>query len=202
MCFSLLGILDLLLNFPGFHRWKFTDVLRNVLKIIVSLAWAIILPLFYVNYFNVAPNKIKDMLSSFREMKDIPQLYILVVALYMLPNILAAALFIFPMFRRWIENSDWLIIRFLLWWSQVWSLPCFPVSNFFLLDTIITALFLYFLSSGYRNSIFFSLTASTLLQPRIYVGRGMHDSQFSLIKWVWGKLIFMSYCAYKQPWTF
>ncbi|KAJ6682790.1 GLUCAN SYNTHASE-LIKE PROTEIN [Salix koriyanagi] len=130
-------ILDLVLNFPGFHKWKFTDVLRNVLKIIVSLAWAIILPLCYVHSFKAAPDKIKDLLSFFKEVKDIPALYLLAVAVYMLPNILAAALFIFPMLRRWIENSDWLIIRFLLWWSQ----------------------------------------------PRIYVGRGMHESQFVLIKY-------------------
>ncbi|KAL3591436.1 hypothetical protein D5086_010076 [Populus alba] len=131
------SILDLVLNFPGFHKWKFTDVLRNVLKIIVSLAWAIILPLCYVHSFKVAPDKIKDLLSFFKEVKDIPALYLLAVAVYMLPNILATALFIFPMLRRWIENSDWLIIRFLLWWSQ----------------------------------------------PRIYVGRGMHESQFVLIKY-------------------
>jgi callose synthase len=93
-----------------------------VLKIIVSLAWAIILPLCYVHSFKVAPDKIKDLLSFFKEVKDIPALYLLAVAVYMLPNILAAALFIFPMLRRWIENSDWLIIRFLLWWSQVCSL--------------------------------------------------------------------------------
>ncbi|KAH8507558.1 hypothetical protein H0E87_009923 [Populus deltoides] len=120
-CLRLLqSILDLVLNFPGFHKWKFTDVLRNVLKIIVSLAWAIILPLCYVHSFKVAPDKIKDLLSFFKEVKDIPALYLLAVAVYMLPNILAAALFIFPMLRRWIENSDWLIIRFLLWWSQVY----------------------------------------------------------------------------------
>uniref|UniRef100_A0A6N2KVC5 1,3-beta-glucan synthase n=1 Tax=Salix viminalis TaxID=40686 RepID=A0A6N2KVC5_SALVM len=137
-CLRLLqSILDLVLNFPGFHKWKFTDVLRNVLKIIVSLAWAIILPLCYVHSFKAAPDKIKDLLSFFKEVKDIPALYLLAVAVYMLPNILAAALFIFPMLRRWIENSDWLIIRFLLWWSQ----------------------------------------------PRIYVGRGMHESQFVLIKY-------------------
>ncbi|KAL5150341.1 Callose synthase 5 [Glycine soja] len=39
------------------------------------------------------------------------------------------------MLRRWIENSDWHIVRFFLWWSQ----------------------------------------------PSIYVGRGMHDSQFALM---------------------
>ncbi|KAG6775265.1 hypothetical protein POTOM_018709 [Populus tomentosa] len=136
-CAYVASILDLVLNFPGFHKWKFTDVLRNVLKIIVSLAWAIILPLCYVHSFKVAPDKIKDLLSFFKEVKDIPALYLLAVAVYMLPNILATALFIFPMLRRWIENSDWLIIRFLLWWSQ----------------------------------------------PRIYVGRGMHESQFVLIKY-------------------
>ncbi|PHU00377.1 Callose synthase 3 [Capsicum chinense] len=70
-------------------------------------------------------------------MKGIPPLYLMAVAVYLLPNLLTAALFIFPMLRRWIENSDWLVVRFLLWWSQ----------------------------------------------PRIYVGRGMHESQFALIKY-------------------
>ncbi|KAF2284431.1 hypothetical protein GH714_021804 [Hevea brasiliensis] len=131
------SILDLLLNFPGFHRWKFTDVLRNMLKIIVSLAWFIILPLCYAQAFNVSRRRIRDSLSFLRDVKEIPPLYVIAVVVYLIPNILAAALFIFPMFRRWIENSDWLVIRFLLWWSQ----------------------------------------------PRIYVGRGMHESQFALIKY-------------------
>ncbi|KAI8540658.1 hypothetical protein RHMOL_Rhmol08G0003600 [Rhododendron molle] len=131
------SMLDLILNFPGYHRWKFTDVMRNILKILVSLAWSVILPLCYVHTFQVAPDKIKDLLSFLNKVKGIPLLYIIVVAIYLLPNLLAAALFIFPMLRRWIENSDWHIIRFLLWWSQ----------------------------------------------PRIYVGRGMHESQFALIKY-------------------
>lgn len=130
------SMLDLFLNFPGYHRWRFTDTLRNVLKIIVSLAWAVALPLFYVHSF-VPPGRIKDVLSFLQDIKGFPPLYILAVAVYLLPNLLAAFLFIFPMLRRWIENSDWHIIRFLLWWSQ----------------------------------------------PRIYVGRGMHESQFALIKY-------------------
>lgn len=138
------SILDLILNFPGYHRWKFTDVLRNILKMVVSLAWAVILPLFYVHSF-VAPNKIRDVLSRLHEIKGIPTLYVVAVFLYLLPNLLAAVLFIFPMLRRWIENSDWHIIRFLLWWSQ----------------------------------------------PRIYVGRGMHESQFALLKYTifWALLL-------------
>ncbi|KAI3893658.1 hypothetical protein MKW92_030081 [Papaver armeniacum] len=136
--FALLqSVLDFVLNFPGYHRWKFTDVLRNLLKIVVSVAWAVILPLCYIQSSASAPEKIRELLKWFRQVKGIPPLYIMAVALYLLPNLLAAILFIFPMLRRWIENSDWHIIRFLLWWSQ----------------------------------------------PRIYVGRGMHESQFALIKY-------------------
>ncbi|RAL39881.1 hypothetical protein DM860_013082 [Cuscuta australis] len=132
------SVLDLILNSPGYHRWKFTDVLRNTLKIIVSLAWSIILPLCYAhqnNSFKLGP--IKDVFAFLNRFKGIPPLYIMAVAIYLLPNVLAAALFMFPMLRRWIESSDWLVVRFLLWWSQ----------------------------------------------PRIYVGRGMHESQFALIKY-------------------
>ncbi|KHN31144.1 Callose synthase 5 [Glycine soja] len=131
------SILDLALNFPGYHGWRFTDVLRNFLKVIVSLFWVVALPLFYVHSFKGAPDFIKDMLSFTDKIKGIPPLYMLAVAVYLLPNLLAAILFLFPMLRRWIENSDWHIIRLLLWWSQ----------------------------------------------PRIYVGRGMHENQFALLKY-------------------
>ncbi|KAI4345088.1 hypothetical protein L6164_012252 [Bauhinia variegata] len=131
------SILDLILNFPGYHRWRFTDVLRNILKVVVSLAWVIILPLVYVHSLKSAPESVKDLVSFFHRVKGIPALYILAVALYLLPNLLAAVLFLFPMLRRWIEDSDWHIVRFLLWWSQ----------------------------------------------PRIYLGRGMHESQFALLNY-------------------
>lgn len=113
------GVLDAVINFPMKRKWMFLDVMRSILKIVVSLAWAIVLPLFYVHSFNVAPQKIRDLLSFLGQLKAVPALYIMVVALYCLPNILSAALFLFPMLRRFIENSDWLIVRLLLWWSQV-----------------------------------------------------------------------------------
>ncbi|KAL4330238.1 hypothetical protein AHAS_Ahas13G0380100 [Arachis hypogaea] len=131
------SILDLLLNFPGYHRWKFTDVLRNILKVIVSLCWAIILSAFYVHAIKGSPQALKQLLSFLDKIEGIPPLYLFAVALYMLPNLLAAILFLFPMLRRWIENSDWHIVRLFLWWSQ----------------------------------------------PRIYVGRGMHENQFALLKY-------------------
>ncbi|KAH7862012.1 hypothetical protein Vadar_033662 [Vaccinium darrowii] len=131
------SMLDIVLNFPGYHRWKFTDVMRNILKLVVSLAWSLILPLCYVASFQVANEKIKDLLPFLNKVEGIPSLYIIAVAVYLLPNLLAAALFIFPMLRRWIENSDWHITRLLMWWSQ----------------------------------------------PRVYVGRGMHENQSTLIRY-------------------
>ncbi|KAL5728389.1 hypothetical protein ACHQM5_001481 [Ranunculus cassubicifolius] len=111
-------ILDFVLNFPGYHRWKFTDVLRNVFKIVVSLAWLIVLLVFYMKSLPVLPKNIKDLLTRLPQVNSMPPLYIVAVVLYLLPNILAAVIFIFPMLRRWIENSDWHIVRCLLWWSQ------------------------------------------------------------------------------------
>lgn len=123
---ELLGILDLLLNFPGYRRWTFSDVMRNILKLAVSLAWSLILPLCYVASSKVAHEKLQDLLpflskvkDNFSKVKGIPSLYIITLAIYLLPNLLAAALFIFPLLRRWIENSDWRITRLLMWWSQV-----------------------------------------------------------------------------------
>ncbi|KAG5392917.1 hypothetical protein IGI04_022880 [Brassica rapa subsp. trilocularis] len=58
---SILGILDIILNFPGFHRWKFTEILRNILKIAVSLAWCVVLPLCDAQSNSSAPG----MLSLF-----------------------------------------------------------------------------------------------------------------------------------------
>ncbi|KAI3725778.1 hypothetical protein L1987_65571 [Smallanthus sonchifolius] len=144
------SLLDIILNFPGYHRLKFTDVLRDILKIISCLAWSIVLPLCYIHQndnISLPFGKVEDILSSLNRFERIPSLYLMAVALYLLPNLLSAALFIFPMLRRWIENSDWLIVRFLLWWSQ----------------------------------------------PRIYVGRGMHESQFALLKYVQSLIVFTAY---------
>ncbi|CAL9211837.1 unnamed protein product [Musa hybrid cultivar] len=139
------SVLDVVLNFPGFHRWKFIDVLRNFLKILVSLVWAIILPLVYIDSpsINLPWNELSKWLH---QLNGVPPLYIMVVVLYLFPNILAGILFLFPMLRRWIENSDWHIVQLLLWWSQ----------------------------------------------PRIYVGRGMHESQFTLFKYTLFWLLLLS----------
>jgi len=115
------GILDFILNFPGSHRCKFIDVLRNILKIIVSAVWAVILPFFYISTAAKVNLLLKNLDKWFHYVKGVPTLYMMAVAVYLIPNVLSAALFLFPMFRRWIESSDWIIVRLLLWWSQVFN---------------------------------------------------------------------------------
>ncbi|KAH1217044.1 Callose synthase 5 [Glycine max] len=67
-----------------------------------------------------APQGLKQLLFFFKQIRGIPAFYMLAVALYLLPNLLAAVLFLFPMLRRWIENSNWHIVRFFfLWLSQI-----------------------------------------------------------------------------------
>lgn len=94
-------------------------MLRNFLKIFISVAWVIILPLFYVDTASNITLPWEGLTEWLHQVKGVPPLYIIAVALYMFPNILAAFMFLFPMLRRWIENSDWHIIRLLIWWSQV-----------------------------------------------------------------------------------
>ncbi|KAH0853208.1 hypothetical protein HID58_093402, partial [Brassica napus] len=90
-CFYLgwpMRILDIILNFPGFHRWKFTEILRNILKIAVSLAWCVVLPLCDAQSNSSAPGMLKQWISFLpRDVKGVPPLHILAVALYLLPNV-------------------------------------------------------------------------------------------------------------------
>lgn len=46
-------------------------------------------------------------------------LYNYFVAIYLLPNMLAGVLFLFPILRRSMERSNWHIIIMLMWWAQV-----------------------------------------------------------------------------------
>ncbi|KAL8143622.1 hypothetical protein V2J09_016654 [Rumex salicifolius] len=140
------SILDFFINFPGHRRWMFTDVLRSIMKIIVSLAWALALPLLYFRSVDVSHQNFQGLLSFNDNMDGVPPLYVLAVAIYIIPNMLAVAFFPFPLLRGWVEKSDWRILRLLMWWAQ----------------------------------------------PRVYVGRGMHESQFALIKYTlfWVLLLF------------
>eukprot|EP01018_Ginkgo_biloba_P029298 Gb_06219 [translate_table: standard] len=131
------AILDLVLSWKARQSMKFPQILRYVLKVVVAAAWVIILPVCYAHTWE-HPTGLNKIVKSWVGHKwKSPSLYISAVVIYLAPNVLGAALFLFPMIRRFFESSNWRIVNILMWWAQ----------------------------------------------PRLYVGRGMHESQFSLFKY-------------------
>ncbi|KAL2634599.1 hypothetical protein R1flu_006078 [Riccia fluitans] len=131
------GLLDIGMNVKAYRSIKFMGMLRLFSKLFVSIAWVIILSVCFVHTWENPTGLIKSVQEVLGSSWKSPSLYITAVAIYLVPNALAAILFIFPLLRRWIENSNWRIVRLLLWWSQ----------------------------------------------PRLYIGRGMHESQWTLFKY-------------------
>ncbi|XP_024527354.1 callose synthase 5 isoform X1 [Selaginella moellendorffii] len=131
------GVLDVIFSYKAYHSMRFTSTLRLFIKLVVSAAWVVVLSVLYVHTWESPRGLIGIIRRWLGHRWKNPSLYIAAVIVYVLPNVIGAFFFIFPAIRRWIENSNWRIIRFLLWWSQ----------------------------------------------PRLYVGRGMHEGQFTLFKY-------------------
>lgn len=129
--------------FDGILSWKcrrsmsFYVKLRYLLKIVSAAAWVIVLPVTYAYTWENPPGFAQTIKSWFGSNGNSHSLFILAVVIYLLPNMLAASLFLFPFLRRALEGSHYKVVMLMMWWSQ----------------------------------------------PRLYVGRGMHESTLSLIKY-------------------
>jgi callose synthase len=44
--------------------------------------------------------------------------YTYAVTIYLIPNVLAALLFVLPPLRRTMERSNWRIVTLIMWWAQ------------------------------------------------------------------------------------
>uniref|UniRef100_A0A7N0T2R9 1,3-beta-glucan synthase n=1 Tax=Kalanchoe fedtschenkoi TaxID=63787 RepID=A0A7N0T2R9_KALFE len=130
------AMLDIILSFNAWMSLKFTQILRYLLKFAVAAVWAVVLPIGYSSSFNNPTGLVKFFRSWGRDWQN-QSFYSYCVAIYMIPNILAAVLFLFPPVRRTIERANWRIVAILMWWAQ----------------------------------------------PKLYVGRGMHEDLLSLIKY-------------------
>ncbi|KAI5078937.1 hypothetical protein GOP47_0006608 [Adiantum capillus-veneris] len=127
-------VLDVLLNFKAYSS---VNKLRLFLKLVVAIAWVIALPVCYAHSWDTPNGILKVIKTWLKQTGKIPSLYITAVIVYLLPNVLGALLFLLPFLRRWIENSNWRIFHYMLWWSQ----------------------------------------------PRLYIGRAMHEGLFALFKY-------------------
>lgn len=95
--------------------------LRYILKAVSAAAWVIILPVSYA-YSWKNPSGFGQMIKNwFGNSPGSPSLFILAVLIYLSPNMLSALLFLFPFIRRGLERSNYKIVMFMMWWSQVWG---------------------------------------------------------------------------------
>lgn len=139
--------------------------LRYILKVVSSAAWVVILPVTYAYTWENPPGFARTIKSWFGNNANSPTLFILAVVIYLSPNMLAAVLFLFPSIRRFLERSNYRIVMLMMWWSQV----------------CILSLALIVIPQNQQWKIINSELLN-ILQPRLYVGRGMHESTFSLFK--------------------
>ncbi|KAF3584268.1 hypothetical protein F2Q69_00025984 [Brassica cretica] len=128
--------LDIILSFGAWKSLKFSQILRFITKFLMAAMWAIILPIAYSKSVQNPTGLIK-FFSSWVQSWPHQTLYNYAIALYVLPNILAAVFFLLPPLRRIMERSNMRIVTLIMWWAQ----------------------------------------------PKLYVGRGMHEEMFALFKY-------------------
>ncbi|KAM0909445.1 hypothetical protein ACQ4PT_014810 [Festuca glaucescens] len=108
--------LEIILNWKAWRSLVCSQMIRHVLKFVVSIGWLIILPVTYSSSIQ-NPTGLVKFFSNWINFQS-QSIYNFAVALYMLPNIFSALFFIFLPIRRALERSNSRIVRFLLWWTQ------------------------------------------------------------------------------------
>ncbi|KAF0934523.1 hypothetical protein E2562_025619 [Oryza meyeriana var. granulata] len=131
------AILDIILSWKARRSMSLAGKLRYILKLISAAAWVVILSVTYAYTWENPTGLARTIKSWLGDGQNQPSLYILAVVIYLAPNMLSAALFLFPVLRRALERSNLKVVTFMMWWSQ----------------------------------------------PRLFVGRGMHEGAFSLFKY-------------------
>ncbi|KAJ7948313.1 Callose synthase [Quillaja saponaria] len=87
---------------------------RMVMKSIVAAAWIVIFGVFYGriwsqrNHDRTWSNEANNRLVNFLE----------VAVVFIIPELLAVALFVLPWIRNFLENTNWRIFYMLSWWFQ------------------------------------------------------------------------------------
>ncbi|KAL8510691.1 hypothetical protein ACS0TY_017495 [Phlomoides rotata] len=109
--------LDIIFSIGAWRSLKFNQILRYLLKFALATFWLVVMPVTYSRSFQ-NPTGILRFFNSLGADWQSHSLFDYCVAIYLIPNMLAAFLFLFPFLRRSIERSNWRIITILMWWSQ------------------------------------------------------------------------------------
>ncbi|KAI3697348.1 hypothetical protein L6452_30307 [Arctium lappa] len=113
------AVVDLVMMWKARFSMSFHVKLRYVLKTVAAAAWVIILPTTYSYGLDNPSGLGETMKNWFGNGSSSPSLFILAIVVYLSPNMLTALLFLLPFIRRRLEKSDYRIVRFIMWWSQL-----------------------------------------------------------------------------------
>ncbi|KAH6822887.1 glucan synthase-like 7 [Perilla frutescens var. hirtella] len=111
------AVLDIVLSFNAWRSLKYTQTLRYLLKLAVAAFWLVVMPVSYSRSVQ-NPRGVIRFFNALGGDWQTQSLYYYCVAIYLIPNIFSAILFLFPCLRRSMERSNWRIISILMWWSQ------------------------------------------------------------------------------------
>ncbi|KAJ3680407.1 hypothetical protein LUZ60_016685 [Juncus effusus] len=112
------AILEIILSWKARKNMSFPVKLRFILKFVSACVWVIVLPITYAYMWDPPNGLSKTIRSWFGNGKAQPCLYIVFVSIYVFPYVLASLLFLLPWLRRFLERSEFRIVRFAMWWSQ------------------------------------------------------------------------------------
>lgn len=96
---------------------RYTQILRYILKFVLAAVWAVVLPIGYSSLVHNPTGVLKFFSTWGREWRN-ESFFYYAIAIYMIPNVLAAIFFFVPYLRRIMERSSWFPITLLMWWAQ------------------------------------------------------------------------------------
>ncbi|KAI3511129.1 hypothetical protein L1887_18273 [Cichorium endivia] len=113
------AVIDLVMMWKARFSMSFHVKLRYILKTLSAAAWVIVLPITYSYSLNNPSGFGQTIKNWFGSGPSSPSLFVLAIVIYLSPNMLSALLFLLPFFRRKLERSNYRIVRFIMWWSQL-----------------------------------------------------------------------------------
>lgn len=125
--FDLAAFLDIILSWKAWGSMRYTQIIRYLLKFAVAAAWLVALPIGYSSTVQ-NPTGLVKFFSTWASNWQSQPFFNFAIALYIMPNILAALLFMVPLLRRHLERSNNRLITLVMWWAQV-SIYCIEITN-------------------------------------------------------------------------
>lgn len=108
------ALLDAGMQYSLVSRETMSLGVRMVMKIVVAATWIIVFGVFYGRIWS---QKNRDRGWS-SEANNRILVFLEVALVFVLPELLALALFIIPWIRNFLENTNWRIFYVLMWWFQ------------------------------------------------------------------------------------